>query len=250
MKYGKFLVEQMQHPRMHAHASAYVQYKAIKKALGNERLMSPEAFAQILRQEIQHLNAHSAAVMYSLDAELAASAAIIPYDDCARLASLVGSTLAFIEANSVGLRKLGKKYDKKRRDMSHMSLSSTPPVEKREHLVLRWLELAPFCTACKPRLAVLRQQLLERCSADKRHLAAHVMDRSAHVAESPMVSPRKRRRSAALRTDLRASRGASTIAPAAVAETDHLRMSAFAREDAIVPAPAAEPEHLFFPMDS
>ena len=117
----------------------------------------PAEFLGELKLQMEELNTHVGGCVEALE-EIVAGA-----DDFATLAKCVtqsGALLAFAQLNATALRKLGTKYDKRRRErLAHMggidSISAQAAVD-------RLLEGAPFCTAHTDALRALEAEVERR----------------------------------------------------------------------------------------
>jgi hypothetical protein len=167
--------------RLPQHRDAMLAYKAIKKGL-KKGMPDRGAFTARLQKEVDRLNDHVSKLLAQFEHEAALMMpeedGWAPYHDLARISSACGATIAFIHANQMGLRKIAKKYDKKRTLVLDQvgGLDASPT---RQSVMLRWLERASFCTTTLAQLAELQQHLLLACSEDKRHLLLHVQHAAA-----------------------------------------------------------------------
>ena len=190
MKFGATLRAAAESARLHAHADRFVPYDELKAALRQPALAGPAEFLGELKLQMEELNAHVGGCVEALEAIVAGAG------DFATLAKCVtesGALLAFAQLNATALRKLGTKYDKRRRErLAHMggidSISAQAAVD-------RLLEGAPFCTAHTDALRALEAEVERRacphpgaspCCTGKRELLAELHDAAANVVCPPV----------------------------------------------------------------
>ena len=189
MRFGATLRAAAESARLHAHADRFVPYDELKAALWQLALPGPADFLGELKLQMEDLNAYIGGCVEALQ-EIVAGAG-----DFATLAKCVtesGVLLAFAQLNATALRKLGTKYDKRRRErLAHMggidSISAQAAVD-------RLLESAPFCTAHTDALRALEAEVERRacphegapCCTGKRELLAELHDAAANVVCPPV----------------------------------------------------------------
>ena len=126
MKFGATLRAAAESARLHAHADRFVPYDELKAALRQPALAGPAEFLGELKLQMDDLNAHVGGCVEALEAIVAGAA------DFATLAKCVtesGALLAFAQLNATALRKLGTKYDKRRRERLESDTFGLPDSE-------------------------------------------------------------------------------------------------------------------------
>ena len=179
------------------HSEHFFPYNDIKKAM-RESLPPRSAFTNTLQKEVDRLTDYVEAHVLFLERAAAAMQAtedgLAPYAELSRISAAAGTAIAFIHANRSGLRKIAKKYDKKRASVLS-PLGGIDASPTRQAVVLRWLEKAPLCTTSLARLTELQQALHLVCPVEKHHLLSHVQQTSAsclddlHANGTPSSSP-------------------------------------------------------------
>lgn len=178
MKFGRTLQLARALPTQVHHCDKYLPYKAMKKMLKETEpnLPTQNAFVDVLLSEMCKLESY---VSFCVDS-LESAAKDVAKNGFARLSHLsvqVGAVLAFIEYNREGLRKIAKKFDKRRSVQPMPSCSEA--YQSVQAIVLYHLDLADFCTSQPERLRSIQEQLLSSCNEEKRHLLEHAFKSAA-----------------------------------------------------------------------
>ena len=170
MKFGRTLELARALPTQIQHCDKYLPYKALKKML-KETPPTKNSLVDTLQDEMCKMDSH---VSFCVDS-LEDAAKNVGKDGFARLSHLsvqVGAVLAFIEYNREGLRKIAKKFDK-RRPLLPTSTGCSEAYQSVQAIVVCHLDLADFCTSQPERLHSIQEQLLSKCNEEKRHLLEH-----------------------------------------------------------------------------